>query len=128
VPLSKEKDRERKRKLRRNKVSKVMSSADVRAMRRVGIDPEKLGDEGGKISSRVFYSVVRELEAVRAHLSWHHESVKNPDIVTILERMQVEMATQSKLMLEQAQQIRMLQFQVKELTAVVRELRGERVE
>jgi hypothetical protein len=49
VPLSKEKDRERKRKLRRNKVSKVMSSADVRAMRRVGIDPEKLGDEGGKI-------------------------------------------------------------------------------
>jgi hypothetical protein len=124
VPLSKEKDRERKRKLRRNKVSKVMSSADVRAMRRVGIDPEKLGDEGGKISSRVFYSVVRELEAARARVSWYQESKLCPNAFAQVDVLREELkVTRDELMT----QIRMLQFQVKELTAVVRELRGERV-
>ena len=86
MPLSKKRDRERKRRLRRLGVTSIMSSADVRAMRMAGLNPEDVGDERGKVSSSVYYALMRDRDAIKAHLSWHHESVKYSDIGTVVER------------------------------------------
>ena len=96
MPLSKAKNRERMRKLRRLGVKAVMSSADVRAMRRAGLDPENIGDEAGKVSSAVYYALLRDRDAIKAHLGWHHEAVKYLDIGTLVENLQRQVNVQGQ--------------------------------
>ena len=74
MPLSKARMRELKRRTRRLGIQSIMSSADVRAMRIAGIDPEYIENEAGKVSSRVYYALLRDRDAVKAHLSWLQES------------------------------------------------------
>ena len=74
MPLSKKRDRERKRAQRRIGVKAIMSSADVRAMHLAGIDPEYIEEETGKVSSRLFYALMRDRDAARAHLGWIHDA------------------------------------------------------
>ena len=90
MPLSKVKNKARMRKLRRFNVKSVMSSADVRAARRAGINPEDIGSEFGKVSANVYYALLRDRDAIKAHLSWHHEAMKYLDVSTVIERLQAE--------------------------------------
>ena len=56
-------------------------------MRRAGLRAEDLGTETGeRVPPRVFAALQRDRDAIKAHLSWHHDSMKNPDIATIVER------------------------------------------
>ena len=56
-------------------------------MRRAGLQPEDLIEEEVQaVSGKVFAALLRDRDAVKAHLSWHHDSMKNPDIGTIVER------------------------------------------
>lgn len=95
MPLSKARDAERKRQLRRLGVKSIMSSADVRAMRRAGLDPEQIESEAGKVASSVFYALLRDRDAIKAHLGWHHEATLTPDTGTLLEKLQTQIAEQA---------------------------------
>ena len=71
--------------------------------------------------------MVRELEAAREHIKWYKESKNNPNILAMMELYKEESATRSRENEELRVEMRMLQFQVKELSAVVRELTRERI-
>mgnify|MGYP001577204995 CR=1 FL=1 len=92
MPLSKKRDAERKRQERhaqkRAAGAHLLSKADVRAMRRAGLRVEELEDEEGpQVSFQTFSALLRDRDAIKAHMEWHHESMKNPDVGTIIERM-----------------------------------------
>lgn len=89
MPLSKDQNRERMRRARAQGTS-LLAKRNVRAMRRAGIDPEAVDwDEGGPgVSQPVYYALMRDRDAIKAHLGWHHESVTVPDIGTRLERVE----------------------------------------
>ncbi|MDZ4248647.1 MAG: hypothetical protein U0990_00965 [Candidatus Nanopelagicales bacterium] len=65
MPLSKKRDRLRKRKLRAKQRPNRLSKKDVRVLRRAGLDPEEVvGDPSSeKVSVRVTNAIVRALEA-----------------------------------------------------------------
>lgn len=69
-------------------VKDIISKADVRAMRKVGLNPENIENESGKVSSRSFYALQRDRDAIKAHLSWHHDQLGKSDIGTIVEQLQ----------------------------------------
>jgi len=88
MPLSKERDKERKRlerSLKRRalelKVGAIMSSANVRAMRAAGITPGYVEDESGSVASRVFYALLRDRDAIKAHLSWLQNDLRMGRII-----------------------------------------------
>ena len=81
---------ERKRASNPYLVARIARRADIRAMKRAGIDPEYMENEAGKISAFVYYTLLRDRDAIKAHLSWHHEAAKYPDIGTVLERQQAQ--------------------------------------
>lgn len=66
----------------------TLRNADVRALRAIGIDPTAVDwtEEGAKVSPGVLAALRRDRDAIKVHLSWHHDSVTNPDIATIIER------------------------------------------
>ena len=74
-------ERQLKKKALELRVGTVMSSADVRAMRAAGLDPEYVENERGKVSSRIYYSLLRERDAVRVHLSWLQNDLKKGRII-----------------------------------------------
>ena len=63
------------------KVGTIMSSADVRAMRAAGLDPEYVEGERGKVSSRIYYALLRDRDAARAHLGWLQSDLKKGRII-----------------------------------------------
>ena len=73
----------------------IVRSADIRAMKRAGIDLEYVEGETGKVSSNVYYALMRDRNAIKAHLDWHHESVTNPDIGTLVEQLRAQIAVQA---------------------------------
>ena len=82
MPISKKRMRELKRKERllREKardlhVTEVLSAADVRAIRLANLDPEDIEAEENKVSSNIFYALMRDRDAARAHLDWHHDAI-----------------------------------------------------
>jgi len=81
MPLSKQRNKERMQKIRRLGVKHIMTSADIRAMRAAGIDPEYIDDEVGKVSSRVYYALLRDRDAIKAHLTWLQDNLKSGRIV-----------------------------------------------
>ena len=97
---------ERKRARSPYLVTSVMSSANVRAIRKTGLRPEDVEPEASKVSSSVYYALLRDRDAIKAHLSWHHEAVKYPDVGTAIERQQAEIAQlQSRVTLLEAEQV-----------------------
>lgn len=91
MPFSKAKQAEyqKKRRLAQKRAAgaQLMSSADVRAMRKAGLRVEDLqGEEGEKVSFQTFSALLRDRDAIKAHMGWHHESMKNPDVATVVER------------------------------------------
>lgn len=88
MPLSKKRNRERMRVKRGEKKGiNVLSSFKVKEIRKSGFDIEKLFDNG-MVPAVEYYRLMRDRDAIKAHLDWHHESVKFPDIVTVVERLQ----------------------------------------
>ncbi len=83
------------RQQRRLGVKSVMPPADVRAMRKAGLNPEEIGKEEGQVSSATYYALLRDRDAIKAHLGWHHEAVKAPDVGTLIEQLRAQVATQS---------------------------------
>ena len=75
MPISKARDAERKRKQRRNGVSSIMSSADVRAMHKAGLTPEYIEDEPGKIKASLYYALLRDRDAIKEHLGWLQDAM-----------------------------------------------------
>lgn len=74
-------------------------------MRQAGIGPEDLGEEvESRVSYRLFAALLRDRDAIKAHMGWHHESMKNPDVATILERAARERAAvdEGRIMLLEA--------------------------
>ncbi len=92
MPLSKERNKKRMQALRRLNVKSIMSSASVRAMRAAGLRPEDIEPEAGKVSSSIYYALLRDRDAIKAHLSWHHEAVRIPDVGTVIEGLQGQVA------------------------------------
>ena len=95
MPLSKERERTRGRArrlaLKRAAGAHMLSKADVRAIRASGLRVEDMeGEEGPQVSFQAFSALQRDRDALKAHLSWHHESMKNPDVGTIIERVRAE--------------------------------------
>ena len=95
MPLSKVKERARgkARRLAQKRAAgaHLLTSADVRAMRQAGLRLEDMeGEKGPQVSMQAFSALQRDRDAVKAHLSWHHESMKNPDVGTIIERVRQE--------------------------------------
>ena len=76
-------------------VKGIMSKADARAMRRAGIRPDDVETGVGKVSSRIYYALMRDRDAIKTHMSWHHEQVGKPDIGTQIEKLtaQIEKLT-----------------------------------
>ena len=114
MPLNKEEKRKYqkrlywRRKMEANPylVRKVASSADVRAMRAAGLNPENIENEVGKVSSSVYYALMRDRDAIKSHLSWHHESMTSPDIGTVVERLREEIGQlQSRVTQLEASQV-----------------------
>ena len=117
MPLSKRRDAERKRQKRRHTGLKVMSSADVRAIRRAGLKPEDIGDEAGNVSSAAYYTLLRDRDAIRAHLDWHHKEIGKPDIGTIVEQLQEQTAQlRARVTLLEANQV---VFEAQEKTGAI---------
>ena len=90
MPLSKERMRERKRVERKRKrlqsilnVRSIMSPSDIRAMRRAGIDPEYIENETGKVSSYLYYALLRDRDAVKGHLSWLQDDLRSGKIIHV---------------------------------------------
>ena len=95
MPLSKQANRERMKQARlaqkRAAGAHLLSRADVRAMRQAGLRVEDMeGETGPQVSMQTFSALQRDRDALKAHLSWHHESMKNPDVGTIIERVRQE--------------------------------------
>lgn len=106
MPLSKARMRELKRKTRRLGVKAILSASDVRAMRAAGLNPEDIENETGKVSSRIYYALMRDRDAIKTHLTWHHEAMKYPDVGTIIERQQVEIGQlQARVTLLEAERV-----------------------
>lgn len=76
MSLSKQRNKERMRTIRRLGITSIMSPADVRAMRVAGITPEYMEDEAGRVSARVYYALLRDRDAIKAHLSWLQNDLK----------------------------------------------------
>jgi len=88
MPLSKERDKERKKLERSRKartlelnVGTIMTTADVRAMRAAGITSEYIENETGKVASRLYYALLRDRDAIRAHLSWLQNDLSRGRII-----------------------------------------------
>jgi len=115
VPLSKAKMRAYMKERRAKAVkplpgTRFLSKATVRAMRAAGIDPEKvewgIAESEDHISPSVYYHLVRDRDAIKAHLGWHHDSKTHPDIGTVVERLQVELSkAQARITLLEAGQV-----------------------
>ena len=79
----------------------IMSRDDVWAMKKAGLRVEDLGNEVGPgVSRRTFAAMVRDRDAIKAHLSWHHESMNHPDVGTIVERALAAMGQTPEAMAE----------------------------
>ena len=92
MPNSKAKERARgkARRLAQKRAAgaHLLSKVDVRAMRQAGLRVEDLeGEEGSQVAFQTFSALQRDRDAIKAHMAWHHESMKKPDIGTIIERM-----------------------------------------
>lgn len=83
MPISKARNRERMSTQRRNGVSSIMSSADVRAMRKAGLTPEYIEDEPGRIKASLYYALLRDRDAVKAHLGWYQEAREKRKLLTM---------------------------------------------
>ena len=88
MPLSKAKQAKRMREHRERKkmqgllkVKSIMTSADIRAMRAAGLTPEDIENETGKVSSYLYYALLRDRDAFKAHLSWLQHDLKSGRIV-----------------------------------------------
>ena len=108
MPLSKRRDRLRKRAARRaaQRASgpHVLAPATVRLLRAAGLDPEALP---GPVVPQAVYSALRlDRDAIAAHLSWHHDSELAPDAATLLERARQDIATlQARVLAIEADQV-----------------------
>ena len=88
MPLSKERmrrrkklERERKKVQRFLRVKSILTSADIRAMKAAGLSPEDIENETGKVASYLYYALLRDRDAVKAHLSWLQSDLKKGRII-----------------------------------------------
>jgi len=58
-----------------------MSSADVRAMMESGLTLEDIENETGKVASYLYYALLRDRNAIKAHLSWLQNDLKTGRII-----------------------------------------------
>ena len=87
MPLSKKRNRERMRALRRKQHDNTISKRDVRALQAAGLDVEEVvGEpESKKVSGRVVNAIIRTLEAKRSRVEWQSGGIKmlHNDIATL---------------------------------------------
>ena len=78
MPLSKKRDRERKRRDAKAKRPNTISKRDVRALKAAGVAVEDVVGEppSEKVSGRVVNAIVRRLEAKRARVEWQSGGIK----------------------------------------------------
>ena len=79
----------------------LLSKWDVRAMRKAGLRVGDLqGEEGARVSFQTFSALLRDRDALKAHMAWHHESMKYPDVATIVERVLAHTSIDPKVLQE----------------------------
>jgi uncharacterized coiled-coil protein SlyX len=116
MPLSKKRNRERMRALRRKQRPHTISQRDVRAIKAAGLDVEDVVGEppSEKVSGRVVNAIVRLLEAKKARVAWQSSGIRglHDDIATLKAEMEL---FKSQLQTVESQRIAALSYKLAEI-------------
>ena len=87
MPLSKKRNRERMKALRRRQRPNTISKRDARALQAAGLDVEEVVGESPseKVSGRVVNAIIRTLEAKRSRVEWQSGGIRglHDDVATL---------------------------------------------